>query len=151
MPTGEGEEPRARCEVRSGTCLFARDFGLSARDREHDPQPHGDDQPDHDPGGGHVLEHAAVPEGGERTDQKDEVADQVHVDEAHGHLRWQVAVGGEGFTVRSGFPDPTANFKLRTADYRVSRTMSAARRFRRRVSSRALSYFGRSSPCLLYT
>jgi len=33
-----------------------------------------------------------------------------------------------------------------TGRHRSMRTMSAARRFSRRVSSRELSYFGRSSP-----
>ena len=84
--------------------------------RQHHAEARGDHQPDGDPRARHPLEDSAIPERGERAEHQDDVANQIQVYESH---------------------VPACYW---------TRTTIAARRFRRRVSSRALSYFGRSSP-----
>src|SRR4051812_44638 len=102
---------------------------------------------------------AAIPERSQRPEQEDEVPDEIHVDESHAApIRKREGPKPSRFVFRvpsSVFRLPCSVFRVPSSRlpvfpssrlYRVSLTTSAARRFRRRVSSRALSYFGRSSP-----
>src|SRR6187200_1964975 len=127
---------------------FLGNLGLSPGNGQHDPEPHRDDQSNDDPRGGHVTENPAVPQRQKRADQQNEIPDQIHVDETHGDPhKWKrrKTDGGRKQKRRpSAFSLPPSVFAR--LDYRVTRTTIAARRLSRRVSSRALSYFGRSSP-----
>ena len=88
----------------------------------------------------HAGEDAGLPQRQHGADDQDEVADQIEVDEAHSDFRrgW-ARDAGLADSLQSPAPSP------QSLGYRRF-TTSAARRLRRRVSSRALSYFGRSSP-----
>src|SRR3954463_3127278 len=101
-----------------------------------------------------MSENPGLPQRQGRSEDEDKIADQEQVDEAHGpSVRGALGPGGLGDVGTWGrgdvgtwgltqSPVPSPQFPL---DYRKL-TTSAARRLRRRVSSRLLSYFGRSSP-----
>ena len=94
-------------------------------------------------------EHAAVPERREGADDQQEVADQIQMNESHPNLfpdARQAGVRVRRSASDTGWPWQCARDHPVLMRYRCKRTTSAARRLSRRVSSRALSCFGRSSP-----
>jgi len=101
--------------------------------------------------GRHPREHAGPPQRQRGTCNQREVSDQVDVNEAQeGNQERQKGKGkSEKGRADGNWVLPSALCPLPYADryrYCVNRTVKAARRLRRRVSSRLLSYFGRSSP-----
>jgi len=100
----------------------------------------GNDQADDHPRRGNVLKRPSIPQRRECPEDEDEVADQIGIYEPHNFSLSLIREKGKG--KRENFP-----FSLLPCPfYRRMRTTMAARRLSRRVSSRLLSYLGRSSP-----
>src|SRR4029453_6818891 len=102
--------------------LLPGNLRFAARNREHDPKTHCDNQPNDDPGSGHLTENPAVPQRQQCANQQDEVPDEIHVDETHGDLTEK---DGKPKVKEAKTPPFPSVFRLQPSgavDYRVTRT-----------------------------